>query len=106
MRAIREPRRADTTSWNCAAAGRGEPQKSEPDKTESTGCDMGARLKSNVDWVAGWGGRPRPQPTPWSAFSLLNPGLSLYWSSAGWVTRGSALPAPDWPTLTRISPAI
>ena len=46
----------------------------------------GARLKSDVDRAAGWGGRPRPRPTPWSAFFLVEkigvslnyPGMALY----------------------------
>ena len=47
---------------------------------------LGARLKSDMDLVAGWGGRPRPRPTPWSAFSWVRksvfspncPGMALY----------------------------
>jgi len=41
----------------------------------------GARRKSDVDWVAGWGGRPRGcplgPPTPWSAFSLVRKSAEL-----------------------------
>ncbi len=44
-------------------------------------------LRSDVDWAAGWGGRPRPRSTPWStstlmmrksAFSPNYPGMALY----------------------------
>jgi len=35
-------------------------------------CKAGlSSLKSDVDWVAGWDGRPRPRPTPWSASTLV-----------------------------------